>query len=255
MQKSKNNTSILSLFFTMLKIGLFTFGGGYGMIALLENELVQKKGWITKDEFLDMVAIAESTPGPIAINSATYIGYKVAKFWGAFFATLAVCIPSFVIIFCISLFLNAFLSIKVVSYAFSGVQVCVTFLILTAGIKMIKDVKKDVISIVITCTIFLAVILLSMFAVNFSSIFYILISGVIGLFVYLIRRVKAKKSNELPIQDENTENENLADPQSNALNNEVIEEVKVNEEKTPKEDNKKSPATPQKTDTKEEDKL
>jgi len=255
MQKSKNNASILNLFFIMLKIGLFTFGGGYGMIALLENELVQKKGWITKDEFLDMVAIAESTPGPIAINSATYIGYKVAKFWGAFFATLAVCIPSFVIIFCISLFLNAFLSIKVVSYAFRGIQVCVTFLILTAGIKMIKDVKKDAISIVIMCATFLAVILLSIFAVNFSSIFYILISGVIGLFVYLIRRAKAKKSNELPMLDKKTENENLADSQSNNLNNEVIEEVKVNEEKTSKNDNKKSSATPQKTDTKEEDKL
>lgn len=255
MQKSKNNASILDLFFTMLKIGLFTFGGGYGMIALLENELVQKKGWITKDEFLDMVAIAESTPGPIAINSATYIGYKVAKFWGAFFATLAVCIPSFVIIFCISLFLNAFLSIKVVSYAFRGIQVCVTFLILTAGIKMIKDVKKDAISIVIMCATFLAVILLSIFAVNFSSIFYILISGVIGLFVYLIRRAKAKKSNELPLLDGNTQNKSVPVPQSNNINNKIKEEEKVGEEKTSKDDIKKSSDTPQKPSTKEEDKL
>lgn len=255
MQKSKNNASILSLFFTMLKIGLFTFGGGYGMIALLENELVQKKGWISKDEFLDMVAIAESTPGPIAINSATYIGYKVAKFWGAFFATLAVCIPSFVIIFCISLFLDAFLSIKVVSYAFRGVQVCVTFLILTAGIKMIKDIKKDVISIIIMCSTFLAVILLSIFAVNFSSIFYIIISGVVGLFVYLVRKAQDKKSNNQPLMQDENNQVKTTDTQTSSLNNEAIEEVKACEEKSSKKGNKKSLATPQKTDTKEEDKL
>ena len=83
----------LNLFFTMLKIGLFTFGGGYAMIALLENEFISKKKWMKKDEFIDMVAIAESTPGPVAINSATYIGYKLLGFWGAFFATVAVCIP------------------------------------------------------------------------------------------------------------------------------------------------------------------
>ena len=212
MQKNKNKASILNLFFTMLKIGLFTFGGGYGMIALLESELVQKKGWIARDEFLDMLAIAESTPGPIAINSATYIGYKLAKFWGAFFATLAVCIPSFVIIFCISLFFDAFLSIKVVSYAFRGIQVCVTFLILSAGIKMIKNIKKDTISIIIMCATFLSVILLSIFAVNFSSIFYIIISGVIGLFIYLIRRVQSKTANET-IATQNIEGQESTDAQ------------------------------------------
>ena len=87
------------LFLTMLKIGMFTFGGGYAMIALLENEVADKKKWIEKEEFLDLVAIAESTPGPIAINASTYIGYKVAGFSGALFATLGMCIPSFFIIF------------------------------------------------------------------------------------------------------------------------------------------------------------
>ena len=82
----------------MLKIGLFTFGGGYAMIALLENEFVSKRAWIDKEEFLDMAAIAESTPGPIAINAATYIGYKKAGFLGAAISTLGMCIPSFVII-------------------------------------------------------------------------------------------------------------------------------------------------------------
>ena len=85
-------------------IGLFTFGGGYAMIALLEEELVSKRKWIDKEEFLDLVAIAESTPGPIAINMATYVGYKRAGFLGALFSTIGMCIPSFVIIFLISLF-------------------------------------------------------------------------------------------------------------------------------------------------------
>ena len=96
----------LSLFLAFFKIGAFTFGGGYAMIALLENEFVEKKKWITKNEFLDMVAIAESTPGPVAVNSATYIGYKTAGFKGAAVSTLAVCIPSFAVIFCISLFFS-----------------------------------------------------------------------------------------------------------------------------------------------------
>ena len=108
----------LSLFLAFFKIGAFTFGGGYAMIALLENEFVEKKKWITKNEFLDMVAIAESTPGPVAVNSATYIGYKTAGFKGAAVSTLAVCIPSFAVIFCISLFFEQFLKLTYVSYAF-----------------------------------------------------------------------------------------------------------------------------------------
>ena len=110
----KKTNMIFELFFTMLKIGLFTFGGGYAMIALLENEFVEKKKWLSKDEFLNIAAIAESTPGPIAINSATYIGYKNAGVLGSVFATLGVCIPSFVIIFIISLFFDAFLNLTYV---------------------------------------------------------------------------------------------------------------------------------------------
>ena len=93
---------LLSLFLTMLKIGLFTFGGGYAMIALMENEFVAKKKYLEGDEFMDIVAIAESTPGPIAINLATYIGYKQGKFFGSLLATLGMCIPSFAIIYAIS---------------------------------------------------------------------------------------------------------------------------------------------------------
>ena len=183
----------LHLFFAMLKIGLFTFGGGYAMIALLENEFVSKKEWIEKDEFLDMVAIAESTPGPIAINAATYIGYKMLGFLGSLTATVAVCIPSFVIIYAISLFFDAFLSFTLVSYAFRGIQVCVIWLILSAGLKMLKQMKKTAFNILILSAVVLCMVALSVFSVSFSTIFYILISGSIGLFVYALGLLRGKR--------------------------------------------------------------
>lgn len=187
------------LFLTMLKIGLFTFGGGYAMIALLENEFVSKKKWLDKDEFLDMVAIAESTPGPIAINSATYIGYKTAGFFGSLLATLAVCIPSFSIIFMISLFFDAFLSFTVVANAFRGIQVCVIYLILSAGIKMLKGLEKNVLSITLLVAVGVTMITLSVLAISFSTVFYILICGFIGVFIYLLNKLRKKKevSNDI----------------------------------------------------------
>lgn len=186
----------LNLFFTMLKIGLFTFGGGYAMIALLENEFVSKKEWIEKDEFLDMVAIAESTPGPIAINAATYIGYKMLGFLGSLTATLAVCIPSFVIIYAISLFFDAFLSFTLVAYAFRGIQVCVIWLILSAGLKMLKQMRRTVFNILVLSTVILCMVAFSVFSVSFSTIFYILISGGIGLLMYLIGLLRKRKEDD-----------------------------------------------------------
>ncbi len=186
----------LSLFLTMLKIGLFTFGGGYAMIALLEHEFITKKKWIEKDEFLDMVAIAESTPGPIAINAATYIGYKTLRLGGAALATLAVCIPSFVIIYVISLFLDAFLSIKLVSYAFRGIQVCVIYLIFSAGLRLLREMKKTVFSVCALCAVCACMIAFSLFAVDFSAVFYILICGALGVFIYLAGKLRAKDGKE-----------------------------------------------------------
>ena len=184
------------LFFTMFKIGLFTFGGGYAMIHLLENEFVSKKKWIEEDEFMDLVAIAESTPGPIAINCSTYIGYKKEKILGAVLATLGMCIPSFTIIFFISLFFNQFLSIGWVASAFKGIQVCVVFLILSAGVKMLKKMKKKPFNLIVMSATFLCMVAFGVFAVSFSSIFYILISGFVGLLIYLIGYFKSKKSPE-----------------------------------------------------------
>ena len=180
----------LALFLSMLKIGLFTFGGGYAMIALLENEFIAKKKWMEKDEFLNMVAIAESTPGPIAINAATYIGYKLLGFLGSLTATVAVCIPSFVIIYAISLFFDAFLELKLVAAAFRGIQVGVIFIILMAGAKMLSSIKKNAFNItVITLTVVLSVCF-ALFSVSFSAVFYILLSGLLGLVVYLIGYIR-----------------------------------------------------------------
>ena len=179
----------LSLFLTMLKIGLFTFGGGYAMIALLENEFVEKKKWLEKDEFLDVAAIAESTPGPIAINAATYIGYKNSGMIGSMIATLGICIPSFVIIYAISLFFDAFLSLTLVAYAFKGIQICVVYLILTAGLKMLKQMKKTVFNTIIISVTLISMIVFSLFAVKFSTIFYILISGACGVVVYFLGKI------------------------------------------------------------------
>ena len=183
----------LSLFLTMLKIGLFTFGGGYAMIALLENEFVEKKKWLEKDEFLDVAAIAESTPGPIAINAATYIGYKNSGVIGSMIATLGICIPSFVIIYAISLFFDAFLSLTLVAYAFKGIQICVVYLILTAGLKMLKQMKKTVFNMIIVSITLICMIVFSLFAVKFSTIFYILISGACGVAVYLIGKIRREE--------------------------------------------------------------
>lgn len=183
---------LYTLFFTFLKIGAFTFGGGYAMIALLENEFVGKKRWIEKDEFLDMVAIAESTPGPLAINSATYIGYRIAGISGAALSTLAVCIPSFGIIYIISLFFNRFLSLSYVAYAFRGIQVCVIYLIFSAGVKMLATTKKNLLNYLILIAVIAVMTTFSVFSVNFSSVFYILISGMLGIFVYLLGRIQKK---------------------------------------------------------------
>ena len=187
----------LCLFLTMLKIGLFTFGGGYAMIALLENEFVSKKRWIEKDEFLDVAAIAESTPGPIAINAATYIGYKNAGIIGSIIATLGICIPSFVIIYAISLFFDAFLSLTLVEYAFKGIQICVVYLILKAGLKMLKQMKKTTFNMIIILVTLICMVVFSLFAVKFSTIFYILISGICGVVVYLLGKIRKEKKHDL----------------------------------------------------------
>ena len=173
------------LMLTMMKIGLFTFGGGYAMISLLENEFVSKRKWLGTEEFLDMVAIAESTPGPIAINGATYIGYRVRGIPGAIFGTVGVVTPSFVIIYLISLFFYRFLSISWVASAFKGIQVAVVFLIFSAALRLFKKLAKTPFTIAVFASVTLAAVALSLFAIRFSSIWFILIGAALGLGAYL----------------------------------------------------------------------
>ena len=181
------------LFTTFFKIGAFTFGGGYAMVALLEHEFVEQKQWVSREEFLDMVAIAESTPGPMAVNSATYIGYKIGGFSGAAASTLAVCIPSFAVIYIISLFFDQFLALSVVASAFRGIQACVIYLILSAGLKMLKQLKKDTFDLCILAAVVAAMVGCSLAAVSFSSIYYILLSGAAGVLVWLVKKAGAGK--------------------------------------------------------------
>ncbi len=178
----------LQLFTTLFKIGLFTFGGGYAMISLLENELVERKKWLEHDEFMDIVAVAESTPGPIAINCATYVGYKRVGVLGSAFATLGVCMPSFIIIYFISVFFDKFMELSVVASAFKGIQACVVYLIFSAGLKMLKKMKKNPLSIALMASTIICMLVFSLMAIKFSTIFYILIGGVIGVFAYLVKR-------------------------------------------------------------------
>ena len=134
---------LVRLFTTFFKIGLFTFGGGYGMISIVKDECVDKTDWIGEEEFVDIIAIAESTPGPIAINMATYIGYKKCRLLGAVFATLGVVLPSVIVIYIISIFLKSFLQIKIISDAFYGIRIAVSIIIIRTAYKLFRDEYKD----------------------------------------------------------------------------------------------------------------
>lgn len=183
------------LFWDFLKIGAFTFGGGYAMIHLLERQFVARRKWLDREEFLDMVAVAESTPGPVAVNSATYIGYKVDGVIGALSATVAVCLPSFVIIYLISLFLDQFLALTYVAYAFKGIQACVVYLILSAAWKLWTSMEKNWMNVSILTAVSIAMISFSAFAVDVSSILYIIICGVIGIAIYGMKCMRKERNS------------------------------------------------------------
>ena len=177
---------IFKLFLTFFKIGLFTFGGGYAMIVQIKEYIVAKEGWLTDDELTEIIAIAESTPGPIAINMATYVGYKKKGVLGSIAATAGVVVPSFVIIFIISLFLEGFMNNKYVSYAFVGIKAAVAFLILRAGVDLFKKVEKKLLPLICFGAVFATMILFDVLAVSFSSVFYIIIGGVVGIVAYAL---------------------------------------------------------------------
>lgn len=189
----KTVSKLFMMFLSMLRTGCFAFGGGYGMIALFEREFVQKRNYISHEEFLDVVAIAESTPGPIAINVATYIGYKVKGFFGSVIATAGICIPSFVIMYFVSLFYERFMEITAVAAAFKGIQICVVYLVLSAGLKMLSKMKKtlpSVITFLFTC---IGMTLCTLFDIRISSVWFILLAGVFGLLLFLAKKGKEER--------------------------------------------------------------
>ncbi len=167
------------------------------MIANIREIVVDKKKWLNEDELMQVIAVAESTPGPIAINLATFVGYKKRGFWGSLLATVGVVLPSLVIIFTISLFLDAFMSNKYVQYAFVGIKCAVAFLILKAGLNMFKKLPKKPLPLICFGAVFAVMIAFELFAVAFSAIFLILIGGAIGIFAYaLCKTDKADKADK-----------------------------------------------------------
>ena len=174
----------LKLFLTFLKLGTFSVGGGPAIIALLRDELVIKQKMINDEELIEMISISESTPGPLAVNLATYLGFKKSGLLGALFATLGVIFTPFWLMFIVSLFLRNLLEYKVIQYAFMGINCAVIYLIIKVAFSLFKKVKVDWISILLFLLVLLAQILFHIFNISFLSIFYILGGIVIGVIIY-----------------------------------------------------------------------
>lgn len=173
---------VLQLFLSFLRIGAFTFGGGYAMIPLIQREVTEKKKWITDEDILDIVAIAESTPGPIAINSATFVGYKVAGVWGAAASTFGVVLPSFVIISVLTFVLEAFKANVYVQYAFYGIRAGVLALVIKGLYSMYKKCPKGVFSYIVMGLAFILVAVLKvnvLMVIALAALFGVIVSQVL----------------------------------------------------------------------------
>ena len=190
----KQKNKLWELFISFFKIGLFTFGGGYAMISLIDDLWVEKKKWITGDEMMDLTVIAESTPGPIAINCATYVGYRRAGFAGSVVSTVGVVLPSFIIIYLISLFLDNFLEIALIANAFRGIKIAVGIVIMNAGLRMIRNIKPGTkeIAVLIAAAILIAVS--EFMAFRISTVVLMLSAAAIGVLLYAVSRKGGEKA-------------------------------------------------------------
>ena len=175
------NRILWDLFSTFFRIGAFTFGGGYAMIPLIENACVERNRWITHEDMMQVTIIAESTPGPVAINCATFVGYKQAGLIGGVAATLGVVLPSFIIIYAISMFLDNFLEIGIIASAFRGIKIGVGILIVNAGINMLKSVPKTTLARAIFVCSLVAMLVIEFFSLNFSTISLMLLAASVSL--------------------------------------------------------------------------
>ena len=183
---------IIDLFLTFAKVGLFTFGGGYAMIALIENTCVEKKQWISHDEMMNITVIAESTPGPIAINCATYVGYRQKGIVGALAATIGMILPSFCIIYALSRLLDHFLEITWIAHAFQGIKIAVGILIVDAAVKMLQKMQKKPVPLVFMLCAFAVMLMINIFSVRISSIILMLAAGLISLVIFMVKQPTLK---------------------------------------------------------------
>ena len=186
----------LSLFLCFAKIGLFTFGGGLAMLSFIERECAEKRGWITHDEMLEMTVLSEATPGPIAVNAATYVGWRRAGFWGAVCATAGVVLPSVAVILLIAAFLDGFLEIAWVRNAFRGIKLAVGLLIVDAGARLLKKVPKQPTELLLTVLCFAAMLTADVLMWNVSALSLLLLSAVLSAAVFWFRRLGAKRKGD-----------------------------------------------------------
>ena len=183
----KQNNLLADLLLTFMKIGLFTFGGGYVMIGFIEDICVNKKKWISHEEMSDIIVVAESTPGPMAINCATYVGFVQAGFIGSLLTTLGIILPSFVIIYLISMVLDGFLEITLIANAFQGIKIAVGVLIFDAALGMIQKMpKKPLMQGIMVCA-FIAMMVINIFALRFSTIALLIIAAIVSLSVFIAK--------------------------------------------------------------------
>lgn len=190
MNTKRNNMGNLlwQLFSVFFRVGLFTFGGGYAMISVVEDACVDRRGWITKEEMDDLIVVAESTPGPIAINCATFVGGRQGGFWGAAAATLGMILPSFLVIFAISRFLDRFLEIRAVASAFKGVKLAVGILVLDAGLRMLRRMPKKPLPLAILILTLGLMLLVNFAALRLSSVVLMLAAAALSLAVFAAKK-------------------------------------------------------------------
>lgn len=182
------NPILLQLFAVFFKVGAFTFGGGYAMIALLDQICVDEHQWVTADELANILVVAESTPGPIAINLATYTGYQQCGIAGAISATLGMITPSIMLLYLISMFFDNMIAYPIVAQAFAGIRVAVAILITGAGVRMVNQIRKKAKKMTLPALFigvtFVIATILNFYNVHYSTIYFILVSGFVGTFVY-----------------------------------------------------------------------
>ena len=195
MKKDNAFIRLLVLFLTFLKIGALTFGGGYAMIPIIEEEVTKKRRWISEIEILDIIAISESTPGPIAVNAATYVGYKVEGILGSIFATLGLAIPSFVIIFVISFFYKDFMQWQVIQAMFKGLKIGVIILLFSAVWKLKKGVKVNLVGTILFVIALSVMLVFSIINIGFKylSLCLILLGILTGIVLTALGKMEEKK--------------------------------------------------------------